>query len=475
MPLARLLPIVVFALALSGCSQLESDYGRSKGLTGKRSLNGFGGFRTAFEQAGFDTRDVTRLTQRVKQSDAIVWTPQELESIPTDVTRWFDAWLARGKHTLIYIVPDSGSEVDYWRDASRLAQPSQRLEYRKRAARSTNQRAIWQVNRSPVSTNGWFVVSPSVSSQTSSELSGNWLKDGSSKTGTNDIAQVTTEFKIAAYQEVPPTANPANPANPTTPTVPPAPVIFNGNQPTGPNSAGWTKQATTTATKTKTDFDAKVKNVDGNTIVAIVQSKNWPESQIIVVAGGSLLTNYALTRTSNSLLAARIIDQTKGVVTTDGLTIPKVGFLTTDWQGVSISERKPGAVVASGMELLTVWPISLVTIHGVLLGLVVCLMLFPIFGRPRKIKHVEQNDFGDHLDAVAALMNKAGGEPFARHRISEYFKRIRGESAGPWVLPDTTEHQSFTMHGLHPNQTPTAATQPTPTPQKSDEHRDHQL
>lgn len=88
------------------------------------------------------------------------------------------------------------------------------------------------------------------------------------------------------------------------------------------------------------------------------------------------------------------------------------------------------------MELLTVWPLSLVTMHGVMLGLVICLMLLPIFGRPRKIRRTRKSDFGQHLDAVAALMNKSGGERYARARISEYMKRMHGESSGPWVLPE---------------------------------------
>ncbi len=33
-------------------------------------------------------------------------------------------------------------------------------------------------------------------------------------------------------------------------------------------------------------------------------------------------------------------------------------------------------------------------------------------------------------------MNKAGGERYARARISEYMKRMHGETAGAWVLPD---------------------------------------
>jgi hypothetical protein len=63
-------------------------------------------------------------------------------------------------------------------------------------------------------------------------------------------------------------------------------------------------------------------------------------------------------------------------------------------------------------------------------------MLWPTFGRPRNLDRTQQNDFGDHLDAVAALMNKAGGEDYARARISEYMKRMHGETSGPWVLPD---------------------------------------
>jgi hypothetical protein len=89
------------------------------------------------------------------------------------------------------------------------------------------------------------------------------------------------------------------------------------------------------------------------------------------------------------------------------------------------------------MELLTVWPMSLVTMHGVILGLVICLMLMPIFGRPKRIRRSKQSHFGDHLDAVAALMNRTGGERYARARISEYMKRMHGETSGPWVLPDS--------------------------------------
>ncbi len=60
------------------------------------------------------------------RTDVIVWTPQVLGSVTPQVTRWFERWLSRGNKTLVYVVPDSGSEADYWIEAAKLAPPEQR-------------------------------------------------------------------------------------------------------------------------------------------------------------------------------------------------------------------------------------------------------------------------------------------------------------------------------------------------------------
>lgn len=440
---------------IGGCDRFSTDYGNSKGLSGRKSLNGFGGLRRAYQNAGYTTRDVSRLTDRVQKSDVIVWTPQEYGSISVEVTDWFESWLSMGNRTLVYIVPDSGSEVDYWQDAMNLAPPNQRLEYRKQAARAINARAIWRLNRSPLSSNGWFVVSPSVSRQGASDLSGPWSA-AQSETAANQAhpnsttgfsadgpagsgPPVTIELKLTAYTTRT-TGSSAKPGN--IPAGLPSQLNAKAN---GPNSTGFSPFAAT-ASETEVAFESLLDNSERESVIGLIQSEQWSDSRIIVVAGGSLLTNYALARPVGRQLAGRLIQASQASVgnakASDSL---QAGFLTTGWSGVSVSERKPGVPTASGMELLTVWPISLITIHGVMLGLVVCLMLLPIFGRPRRLRRVEQGDFGDHLDAVAALMKKAGGEAYAKQRISEYFRRIRDENAGPWILPDTAEHASFTM------------------------------
>ena len=309
--------IASFSLCLAaGCERFISDYGNSKGVVGRQSLNGFGGLRQAFQSSGFETRDVTRLTERVGRSDVIVWTPQEFGPIPIDATEWFEEWLQMGNRTLVYVIPDSGSEVDYWRDASRLAPPSQRLEYRKRAAGATNQRATWRLNRLTIPSNGWFVVSPSVSQTVP----------------TSDGDSIDTELSLSAYSNK---AKPASAAA-TGATTAAAPV-FGSTGATGPNSNGFS-MGTTSATDTEVAFKTKFRNTDDKTIVARIQSDRWDQSQVIVVAGGSLLTNFSLTRSFGRDLASQIIEETKSSLVNesdpDDLELPLTGFLTTYWSGV---------------------------------------------------------------------------------------------------------------------------------------------
>jgi hypothetical protein len=427
---ATMVASLLVGFLLAGCAKIDTDYGASKGKGGRESLNGFGALRASYEQAGFRSRDVSRLSERVMRTDAIVWTPQVLGSVDPDVTRWFERWLQRGNHTLVYVVPDSGSEADYWMDTSRSAPPGMRLEYRKRAARSVNERMTWRLNRTQVQSNGWFRIEALKHRKEIGEISGPWKQD-LPETSDHE-ADISAEFLVVAF----------DPDKNQTAAKPAANARFLSTGPTGPgNTPQWTFPTETKPTKTPIGYSELIRTESGDPIVVEIRSKNWRNSRIIVVAGGSLLTNYAFSRSFNRQLASRIITQS----TPPGDQDLRAGFLTSNWNKIPISETKPGAPMASGMELLTVWPMSLVTMHGVMLGLVICLMLLPIFGRPGKIQRSRHSNFGDHLDAVAALMNKAGGERYARARISEYMKRMHGETTGPWILPDLPTHQAATQ------------------------------
>ncbi len=399
-----------------GCGgQSSNQYGASSGLAGRSSLNGFGALRKSYEQAGYSTRDLYRLTDRVGRSQVIVWIPKVPQSISPKVTRWFDRWLQRGGRTLVYIAPDSGSETQYWEDASVLAPPEQRLEYRRRLARSRSERMRWTINRRTIPTNGWFVLEPASQRSAIPSLSGDWAP-----------VEVTSQRRLLTEYRV---------------------VSFDPNQPsgsggassggTGPGSPGYVYYGPTELSRTKVSLDSQLNTETGDTIVAQVTADKWKDSKIIVVSGGSLLTNYAFTRPFGVWLAETLVARSAPSPIGKVSSSVTAGFLTSDMMPIPVSERQRGVPQASGMELLTVWPISLVTIHAAALGFVICMIMLPVFGRPRRIDRGTSSNFGDHLDAVAALMSRAGGETFARAKISEYFRRMHGETSGPWILPET--------------------------------------
>ena len=375
-------------LVSSGCSQLYTDYGESKGISGRTSLNGFGALRSAFEQAGFRTRDVSRLSNRVRRTDVIVWTPKTVDSVDDRVTRWFEAWLRQGDRTLVFVIPDSGSEVDYWMEAAKLAPPEQRLEYRKRAARSINERIEWRLNRPNISSNGWFQVEPLEERRIVSELTGPWQADlevPDETIATEDAAQedvASDEVELASLEfSLVPYDSEAVVATNTKPT----PIVGA----TGPGTPAWIMPTTSTPTKTPIEFVPLLSDDADNTVVGEIRSDQWRGSRILVVAAGSLLTNYAFSRDPNRRLADKIIADSKPAENPEPLT----GFLSSDGGTVPVSEREPNAPQVTGMEMLTEWPISIVTMHGAVLGMIFCLMLLPIFGRPKKIRRTEDNNF----------------------------------------------------------------------------------
>ncbi|NND96981.1 MAG: hypothetical protein HKN47_06595 [Pirellulaceae bacterium] len=433
------LTLVVTALMIaSGCNRFENKYGVSSGVVGRTSVNGFGALRDTFETSGFQTRDVHRFNTRVQSSRVIVWTPQVPGSVGPKVTRWIEKWLRGGRRTLVYIVPDSGSEAEYWIEAGKIAPPSQRLEYRRRAAQKLNERMQWTINRRAVPTNGWFVLKPHSEISDKTKISSStWDLTSTPNDVPDDVPddskeQLLTEYTIEPYEKPDPTAPK------TAATKPAAAPAIGPTGATGP-AAPFTMPGDRYVSRTGVTFRPLVKTESGAPIVAEITSKQWTTSRIIVVASGSLLTNYAFTRELNRELANEVVLASKAGDSFGppvDRNSPVAGFLLSSWMPIPVSERAPGVPRASGMELMTVWPMSMVTIHAALLGLVVCVMLFPVFGRARSVDRGTTSHFGDHLDAVATLMSSARGEDYARNRISEYMRRMKGETSGTWVLPE---------------------------------------
>jgi hypothetical protein len=395
---------VVAALMLSGCGQtLRTKYGQSRGVDGDESINGFGVLRRAYVNEGWQTRDVNRLNQRLENVETLVWLPDTRDSLDQDAIDWLEEWLQAKKRTLIYLVPDNGCEADYLHAARVFAPPEQKLEYRRRLARVETMQSVNRLRETSILANDWFGLEYLPDQRRLTTTSGPWqfvendLSTAPRTLGPSGFVSMLYRIRDNAPTIIVPTAS-----------VPSAGTVD-------------TEQALTHTPLMTLN--------DGSVIISRLSREDWKESQIIVVSNGSLLSNYSLTTPSGRALASHLINQS-------GDNPATVAFLHTDYRGAQISEVDPEINALTGMELFTVWPLSLIMLHLAVMGLVACMILLPIFGRPREGESKSASDFGDHLDAVAKLMHHSGGEDFARRRVSEYMKRIRGEVTGEWVIPD---------------------------------------
>lgn len=419
--------VLLTLTSLLGCGQdLPTEYGKTLGGEGLKSINGFGTLRESLELNGWRTRDIRQLSDRLQQLDAIVWVPTTATPPNLSTLDWFAEWLRSGPRTLIYVLADPGSESEYWESVAALATPAQRLELRRRAAA----RLAEEMTDKHWGTQGddhyldltWFAA--------------RWR------------GQATPAWEIVP--QVPPTSfgSVNGPAPATGPVYRPftgdsSESIFGDDRPIQPVDIDLLRMTPLAHAEDGTPLAVRidseparpyVPSSDGTFTSAPI---GFAPSRVIVVAGGSLINNFAVAQheqPQGRRLVRKLIQELGQSAQSSP---PRVGFLVSGPQGVPIAQPgddKPST--GSGSEWLTVWPLSLITLHLAVIGIVACLILLPIFGRPRPLRQSSTGDFADHIHAVAQLMKRTGGEALARERINEYFRKVRGETTGPWVIAD---------------------------------------
>lgn len=428
--------LLLFVSLASGCSRLYTTYGKTDGTVGKESLNGFGAFRdqltdepTETERAelGEDwddtelrSRNLTRLSSRAYQHDAIVWIPTEWPPAnPVEVANWMTKWLRSGNRTVVFVVPDEGSTEAYFREASSLAPPAQRLEYRRRLAEQINLRLLEDVRRDDITVGKLFTA-----------------RGLSARRNIDDRRVISYDLRDfdpsidATTIALNPTGTVATTSQPEEEIIAEADESESAEVSTETDEESADKQeGETNSTKNNRpshSFESLARNDEVTTFARITHPK-WKDSRVLVVAGGGMLTNFAMTdepaiemtnQIRNEILSTTDVGQDERV---------SFGFLSSDLGYLPISDAEPGAPSQTGMEMLTTWPISLITLHALFLGVVMCLMLLPTFGRARQVVYHRSTHFGNHLSAMAILMRRAGGMEFAKEKINQYMRVVRGE------------------------------------------------
>jgi hypothetical protein len=96
----------------------------------------------------------------------------------------------------------------------------------------------------------------------------------------------------------------------------------------------------------------------------------------------------------------------------------RVVFLESDARGLTVTDADPQA--HTGFEAFTVWPLNAILLHLTAVGVLLCCLAFPIFGRPRQIADDALTDFGKHISALGELLSLTGDREYASRCVQQY-------------------------------------------------------
>lgn len=363
-------------------------------------------------------------------------------------------WLASGDRTLVYVGRDFSAMSDYWRQCSEsLMQEDKNQEERWNCLEQIafEQREIDQL-RSSVRQNvatPWFLFdyTNSVEKQVKA-VSGPWADSIDVSQSRIFLRGVPVGMNLRSYSDLKKAFDrePAPISATTTTGTPTA-----GTPATAPNAVAppanapdfefqWSQQDADMLTAIKMfpesdrpRLDFLLATQDREPLIAEITSSKWGKSRVIVLANSSMISNLGLINDQNRSLARRLIAK-----------LPKksVGFVSGS---LDPTVRKDDlAEQQKGFEMLTIWPLNVVTLHAVFLGMLALIALFPIFGRPKLLPRKSNRDFGLHVDAVGAMLLKSKDRFYALATIADYFRQVRKEPTSPWANVDPVAQQDPT-------------------------------
>ena len=341
---------------------LESKYGRARGKSFSKSVNGTSVFAEMFRATGRKVQFDRRLTPRLNKYETIVWFPNRFEPPEEKTIERLEDWFSNGYgRTLIYVDRDFDSEIVYWKKAFTKAAPADREKIRRRItlieSRYESQRELdadSDHNRC-----SWFEITKRFPPSRCESFDGPWssLIDAAR----SDI-YLTSDLSVTVSG-------------------------MNGSE--------------------------ELLSSGGQPLITRLTSWQLNGGSIIIVHNGSSLLNLPLVNSENRLLAAELIDE---------CGYGDVKFLESDQDGPEISNSSSSNNTL--WDWASHAPLCYILPHLIWLGLIFCFVYFPIFGRAKKIASQSNTDFASHIQATAKLLSQSTDRNLARQKVDHAIQTV---------------------------------------------------
>lgn len=430
---------LLFFCLLSGCSSWLPElvpFGAVSAPDHNRSLNGLGLHRKMWESSGAKCLTPQRLSPKLDNMDVIVLVGQSFEPPGLTARRWLEDWLAQEPgRTVVYFGRDFNADLQYRRQTISQLEPALQPRGEELLAMSEVRELNLRLRELPESTFcGWFFFDTQHPNTVYQNFTGSWADDLSAK-----LSQSNAGWPVRVALQPPDNRlfSSKKPAFTTPKSTNVAPV--NSQQATvdGENNdelsghSQWDPEELDTPEKWTAELrraprsETLVAADDGQALAFRLTSTRFEGSQILVVANGAPLLNGSLVEPLHQHFGERLIEACRPA--------DRVALLAFDQSGISFSNVPEKDNRAAGLEMLTVWPLSGITMPAALLGLIVCASLLPILGRPQSLVQRSVSDFGLHVDAIGRMLFEARDATHAKTAITDYFLKVRGENPPDWL------------------------------------------
>lgn len=342
---------------------INTVYGKRRSRA-RTSVNGTSVFAEMFRRRGSKVSTWTQLSPRLRRSNTIVWVPNSFELLSQDEIDYFNEnWLGLRdgrERTLIYVARDFDAAMKYWESQVDQSTGDQFLKNRSELARVKSNHAYARSLTGKRMECDWFSIDNQQGFVKVVPDQGDWA---------GLLDENATNIDVAGILE-------------------------------------WPTPSEYSARK----YEVLLGSDETPLIVRISDEGNWPDAQVIVCLNGFSVLNLTLVNHEHRKIASQLIDQCND---------PRmVTFLESDANGMRISDSDPFAY--SGFDALTQWPINSPFMHLVVAGILFCAMVFPIFGRPRKLSSDTPSNFGKHIAAMGELLALTRDRESALSKIKQY-------------------------------------------------------
>ncbi|MFM2096989.1 MAG: hypothetical protein RIS70_4113 [Planctomycetota bacterium] len=398
--------LLTLASLVAGCrdESISTDYGRR--AANLRSANGTSVLASMFEKAGHKVSTWRRLSPKLDGFQSIVWAPDSFEPPSLEEREYLEGWLAdKPNRTLIYIGRDYDPLPDYWSQMLIGSSADQRTEFSRRIARSLVEREESRARIPPSTYARWFLMRGEQPVRAVQDLAGPWAEGVDVRRARLSLG---TTFDLPTAQDIPTGAV----AVAATPVPPPKPAKV-------PRFLQRMLQQPGVEITDLPDHYEVLLSANSSPFVTRISDPAWNGSQLLVVANGSFTLNMPMVNLEHRKLSQRLVDACGSA--------DRVCFLESDAAGLSVNVSDMNSGIPTKMEAFRVWPMNVLLIHLLAAGLIFCAMVFPIFGRPKRMPAPGQSDLSTHIDALGKLLAQTKDSEYARKCCEAYQQQVRHE------------------------------------------------